>query len=530
METRRVDKRSASRGLTLVRSWVLIVVASIIVPLTLIACLAAGWSIMTGVFVAVFVLLLVLSGAMRVIPARLADGRGSYRWLFVVWIALSLFASYRLASMSIFMLDAERVEHAVDATFRAVPGPESKKRQHNCFTSYMIAAHLAAEKVENLYQPNQYYGDPVQETPIHQMIGDTFTIDRYQYPPPFLVLPRLILAASHSFFQARTYWFVLNVIVFVVAVGTLVAWLGRHEFNVYWLAWPLLLAAPAMLQTLQIGNVHFLIVSLSMLALVAFDKKQNWLGGVLLGFAIVTKIFPCVLLAYLLVSRRWHAAIWTIAAIVMFCLTTVLFFGVQPFDSFVNFQVPRLMSGEAFSFATKVIGPITSNLSVVGVSYKLEKLGVLVNTDPATVAGVLKWIYTAILVIVAIAVGVRHRPQGSSIDADGKSRLALAQIWLVLLILGQLRSPFVPWGYGNVAILWLLTLTVLGGEGGLWKKGGLGLGWLVFAVKLPQMFGLESGTFSLLYSLATLLLLFTLCLTIAFRHVQSGPNLIESEQ
>ena len=514
---------------TLVWSWVLIVVMSVIAPVTLVACLAAGWSIMTGGFVAVFVLLLVVYGTMRVIPARIAEGRAHHRWLFVVWIALSLFASYRLASMSIFMLDAERDEHAVNATFRVASDLESKKPTHNCFTSYMIAAHLATQKVENLYHPGQYYGDRAEETPIHRVIGDTFTIDRYQYPPPFLVLPRLILATSSSFFQARTYWFVLNVLVFIAAVGALVAWLGGKEFTVYWLAWPLLLVAPAMLWTLQIGNVHFLVVSLSVLALVAFDKKQNWLGGVLLGFAIVSKIFPGVLLAYLLVSRRWRAAVWTIAAIAMFCLATVLLFGLQPFDSFVSFQVPRLMSGKAFSFATKVMGPITSNLSVVGVPYKLERLGLLANTDPATVAGVLAWIYAAILAIVVIMVGARQRPQSSSNNADGKSRLALAQIWLVLLILGQLRSPFVPWGYGNVAILWLLTLAVLGGEGRWWRRGSLGLAWLVFAVKLPDMFGLQTGTFSLLYSLAILLLLFALCLTTVLRQVRSGSILIESE-
>ncbi len=74
-----------------------------------------------------------------------------------------------------------------------------------------------------------------------------------------------------------------------------------------------------------------------------------------------------------------------------------------------------------------------------------------------------------------------------------------SQIWLVLLILAQLRSPFLPWGYSNVAVLWLLALAILSGEGWSWRKGLLLLGWLDFAINVPGSLGLQAEAFNLWY-------------------------------
>lgn len=236
-----VDSGTAARGWTWVRACLLIVPMSIIVPLLLITCLAAGLSLTVSGFVVAFVVLLALPCATRLLPARLTYDRAGHRFLFALWVALSLFVSFRVTTMSIFMLDAQKVQYAVNSTIHTlwtVSNPETKKPTHNCFTASAIAVHLAAQNVENIYRRNHYFA-PLQEgTAFRKTIGDTFTIDPYQYPPPFLILPRLILAIGPDFFQARTYWFVLNVLVCGAAVAVLVSWLGGYEFNVYWLTCP----------------------------------------------------------------------------------------------------------------------------------------------------------------------------------------------------------------------------------------------------------------------------------------------------
>jgi hypothetical protein len=206
----------------------------------------------------------------------------------------------------------------------------------------------------------------------------------------------------------------------------------------------------------------------------------------------------------------------------------LVLFGVQPLDAFVNYQLPRLVSGEAFDFMRK-----TGGLSVMSIPYKMEKLGVLANMDPARVAAIITWMYTGLLGIVVIVVGTRHRPQGASKEADGQpgpSRLALAQIWLVLLILAQLRSPVLPWGYSNVAVLWLLALAILGGKGWSWRKGLLLLGWLVFAVDVPGSLGLQAEALNLWYALTIPLLLIVLCYREALKSIRATNPLTSSSR
>lgn len=518
-----MENRSPSRRLTLFRSCVFVVLAAFTVPVTLVGCLAAGWPLPITIPVTVIVLLLILLATVRIVPALLADQRAKHRFLFVAWAALSLFVSFRLAGMSVFMLDADKAEYAVNAsvsTLWTVSGPKPEGRQHNCFTAYVIAADRAAQNVENIYQSQPSDEESATETVVDQGVRDRFTIDPYLYPPPFLILPRLMLATGADFYQARTYWFVLNILVFTVAVGSLVAWLGGREFNRYWFLWPLLLIAPAMLRTLQGGNLHLLVISLSLLAMVAIKRNRNWLGGGLLGFAIVCKVFPALLLAYLLVRRRWNAVIWTLAGILAFCSITVLLFGIQPFDSFVNYHLPRLVTGEAVGFATKASGAIKSNLSVAGIPYKMEKLDMLASCDPAAVARVLRWIYTGILAGVIILLGFTNRrsaPFDSAVGNRGTGRMMQAQLWLALLILAQLLSPFLPWGYSNVPILWLLTLLALGSNSWSRWTGFLIAGWVVFAVKRPEFLGLETETAHLIYGLTIQTLLIIGCLAFVVR-------------
>ncbi len=517
-----MDSGDQPRSMTLARASVLFVFLSIIIPLLLISCLAAGLSRTVSGCVVALAVLLVIPYATRVLPVRLSDDRARHRFLFALWVALTLFVSFRLATLSIFMLDAQKVQYAVNSTIHSVwtvSDPESKKPTHNCFTACAIAVHLAAQNVENIYQRKHYFAPLEEGTAFHRTIGDAFTIDPYQYPPPFLVLPNLILAIGHDFFQARTYWFVLNVLVCGAAVAVLATWLGGHDFNVYWLTWPLLLGAPAMLRTLQTGNVHLFIIALSVLAMVAFEKKKDWLGGALLGFAIVSKIFPGVLLAYLLIRRRWSAVLWTGVAIVALSLTVGLLFGLRPLDSFINYQLPRLVSGEAFDFTRK-----TTGLSVVSMSYKLQELGVLANKDPANVATIITWVYTGLVGILVIVVGMKHRTRGSSKETGGQrapSRLALSRIWLVLLILAQLRSPFLPWGYTNGPVLLFLALAILSCEGWSWRRGLWLFGWLVFAVNVPGSLEIRAGAFNLWYMLTIQLGLIILCCSEALKSIRA---------
>ena len=177
---------------------------------------------------------------------------------------------------------------------------------------------------------------------------------------------------GHDFFQIRTIWFGINVVAFCVTAIAYANWLGGPRFSAYWLSMPLVLLATTTLTSLEIGNAHFLIITISLLGVLLLERRRYAIGGALLGYCVVGKIFPGVLLAYLVFARRWSAVVATGIAMIGYVLATFAIFGVKPFTAFVEHQMPMLASGEAFSFAFEMIGPLTANLSVMGIPYRLD--------------------------------------------------------------------------------------------------------------------------------------------------------------
>lgn len=510
---------SDNRRLTPLRLSVFAAMTAVLGPAAYVSLLAAGASRFSAIGVLVALLLPAGRLGVRWVPARLSNPSPSQRTLLILWLALSAAAGYRVASLGAFMLDVQQSEYAMDPPRRESDDPQMEKPffpKHNCFTCYIVATELARQGTENIYD-RTHYRDAEKKTAIHETIGDALNIDRFQYPPPFLLLPRLLLATGGDFFQLRTYWFTINVVLFSVTTAALLLWFGGSEFNAYWLVWPILLICGTTLSTLQVGNAHFFVVCISLLAMVCFETKRLKLGGVLLGFAIVSKIFPGLLLVYLLARRRWTDVAWTGAAMVAYCLATIAVFGTQPFHAFVSYQLPRIASGEAFSFAFEYIRPLTLNWSVMGIFPKLEKLGWIADIDGAAARKIVSVLYSGLLLLIVVPLGLKHGPTTPPVDRDANGRprrVSIARIWLVVLVLAQFRSPFLPWAYGGTAILWLLLLLLP--SQGKWtgKALLLGLGCLLVSTHIPLPYGPPKTAFDLSYTLAAQLGVLVLCLLI----------------
>ncbi len=512
---------------------VLVVVAGAVAPMAIIGALAAGASVLVSAVAAALLSILAIPLIVRFGPQGGGGGGGGdgRRRLFVIaWVMFSLLATYRVTMLGTYMLDVSKTENAINPTLRPLGDAVFAKPffvQHNCFTCYVLGARYASDGVDNIYDA-KLYRDPQQKTDIHRTIGDALTIDRYQYPPPFLILPRALMAVTSNFFQMRTYWFVLNVVLFGAAVWMLAHWIGDGRFHAYWFVWPLVLIAPNTLGTLQVGNTHFLIITMAMLGMLALETRRYAFGGLLLGFAIVSKLFPGLLLVYLIVRRRWSAVLWTCGAMVAICVATLLVFGVKPFDAFVGFQLGRLFSGEAFNFAWTNPRAIAVNSSVMGAAFKLQKLGVLGNLDALTMSKVYVWCHTVMLGVVIVIAGLRdRRPATTSPSPEclDQRRVLLAQTWIALLVLGQLRSPFLPWGYGSVAVLWLIASFAPNNRGGWWRWLLIAPASLMFAVPIPLPVGPASISFDDCFSLAALVVTILVCLvvTLRIRHI-SAPS------
>ena len=295
--------------------------------------------------------------------------------------------------------------------------------------------------------------------------------DPYEYPPPFLVVPRVALALTNDFLVIRSAWFILQ----ALAVGGLslavALWIGGREGLIAGLLLPALWASMPFLVNLEFGQLHFLTLALAMAGMAAIEYRRDVLGGSLLGAAIVMKVAPALLLVYLLARGRWRPVLAVVAWVAVYALLGLAVLGPAPYVAFARYQLPRLASGEAFAFFLGRPLMLVGNLAVYALPLKLRGLGVPGMT--LGVSSALMAIYGVLLLPVTVLAS--RRSSGSRIDQ--------AQRWLAVLNLAALRSPIAPYLYVASGTVWLLTLLAPTAPGGR-ALAALVAAWLYFSVVL----------------------------------------------
>lgn len=397
---------------------------------------------------------------------------------------------------------------------------------HCCLTGYAVAAHLAMKGAENIYARTHYTsGKSLSSisTPIHESINGIFMIDEYHYPPPFLILPSLLLIIFEDFFMLRTAWFILTAILFIGTLTYVAFWCGALRSQNRLLIFPIVLCAPTIHIAFQICNVHLLIIAISMLAMIAFEKKHPIFGGTLLGFAIVSKIWPIILVVYLLFQRRWKPVLWCTIAITGYILVGFFLFGPEPYKDFITHQLPHISNGESFSFMALYQKTIIENISIFGIPHKLYSLNIL-PSKPPLLSPILAWSFTILIGLIVILVSLRRINDN---NGNNNNRLVKAQLWLALLTLVQLRSPFLPWHYGVVSTLWLIVLLAATVKG--WKFSALLLVWLCLSVNIPIAFVSETEKLNLVYTLLTSLFIYGAIIASIIRYWKHSHGMLNGK-
>jgi hypothetical protein len=359
-----------------------------------------------------------------------------HRAVAAVWVVLTLAGGVELVRVSHFMVDAKA------SSYSAPPADEFYKT-HNCLTAYYRAATLTREP--NLYDVVKYMGRDDDPNP---MIGP-FTTDPFEYPPPFVVPARAALAVSSDFFTWRSIWFAIELALLIAAVLAVARYVGDGEGGTVALLSPTVVLAIPTLLTAQMGNYQLFVYALTALVLVARERGRSTLAGALLAFLTVTKLFPGLLVIYLVGRRDWRAVWSFVIACAVMCGIALAVLGLDPYRAFLTYQLPRMADGSAFPWLQGFMPAIAVNHSVFGIVIKLHAIGV--PGMSFHVAGLVAWLYTVGIVVLAYRLGRRA-------TAD---RLHTALVWLALLQLAALRSPFTPDVYAVLGPLWMISLLVV---------------------------------------------------------------------
>jgi len=345
-------------------------------------------------------------------------------------------ATLLLARLTVYIVDPSRTPYSV------VPVSEWEVR-HSCATAYYMASDLV-RRVPNLYDLGLYAApDDDPRLPRKPRTIGIFRVDQYEYPPPFLLVPRALLTLAPDFVHFRMIWYGLNGLV-VLAGLLVVAWhLRAAAAGRALLLMPFVLMSIITLNTLQKGNVQLTVIAAGMIAMVLVERKQHAAGGALLAYLTLSKLYPGLLVLYLLARKEWRAVAWVSAGALLLFLATLLDVGWQPFVAFRH-QLPGLLSGEAFP-AFRNPAAVAINHSIPGLVFKLKLFGLTgLGFGASQLVGT---VY--MLVAVALTLVVARRPV--------RDELA-PLVWMAILILATLRSPFLPQSYAPFPAIWLLTL------------------------------------------------------------------------
>jgi hypothetical protein len=474
-------------------------VVGILVPVVMIALSLTGLPgpVTAGLGVVCAVMLFVLF-----VPTVPAEWREVVRSkpivVRVLWSVVILLVVAVLARLTQFILDADNVDASLSAD-------DDFLVEKTHLSGYISGALVAEHDPASLYDRHRY------ESPQADSILPAVTPqdrDAYLYPPPFLLLPRLLLLFSHDFATLRALYYSLYVAIVLVAMFAIARWVGGRQGGVLAALTPVVWLSLPTLATLQIGNIHVLVLYVGGAgAMVLFHLRRDIFGGAALAFAIIAKVSPAILLVYLLVQRRWRPAVWTAVFGVLYSLATLAIFGWEPWRQFLSDGTwQRLASGEFHQFVLVERANQLVNYSPFGLPYKANIMGWDIG-DPVGPARVITNIYTLLLLILVAATAVRIHRRLSAGAEGPRVRAEQLAIWLAVLTLASFRAPFGPWVYIAVGAVWMLAVYAGLMRGGKRTVALLTVAWLIVAVYNENVY----------FTLVAQTVIYVACFVVAWR-------------
>lgn len=409
-----------------------------------------------GIVAAACVVLLLLKHSILPIDESISRG------LKVVALIATVLALLQLGRLTVFMVDSAKTRYSLVPT-------SDWEVQHSCFSAYFIAGQFAA--IRNVYDDSLYsLPDTDLTRPRTARRIGPFKVDVFEYPPPFLLLPRALQWVIPGFTDLRMLWFGLNGALILLGIVAIACFLGPAIGARALLLSPFVWLSFPTLSTLQKGNVQAMVIAASILAMALFERRKFAIGGGLLAFATLSKLYPGLLVLYLIARREWRAAAWTAAFGLAFCALTLVDLGWAPVVAFRE-HLPGLLSGESFP-AFRNPWATAINFSVPGLIFKMKLFGIPgMSFASAKIVG---WIYTLIAVTAVILAAQRNL-------RDEEKPL----IWMAIVIVATLRSPFLPQAYAAFPSLWLLTLVAANHPTTAKSLGAMLITWAALNIYWP---------------------------------------------
>lgn len=279
--------------------------------------------------------------------------------------------------------------------------------------------------------------------------------NRANYPPTFLLcfLPLSYLSGP----TAYVLWIALQ---YISLLAVLYLLIGRDQ--------ALPLATRASVASLAVlflplydnfcnGQVQLMMLLGLLVVHSLLARRADGAAGAVLSFLMLVKLYPLVLVGYLVVRRRWRAISWTIIGLFLGSILTWLALGRDVLTGIASASVPDGISLGTVSISSnlKAIAHLLSILMTQGgflsLSDQMARLTRLI--DPGASDGVI-----AVAIVLGLGVGLV-----AAVYATVRSNerwhhdIAAFSLWVLL-------APLITHAYESYGVFLLMPFTILAGS------------------------------------------------------------------
>lgn len=151
---------------------------------------------------------------------------------------------------------------------------------------------------------------------------------------PFIYLP--VAWAKLSFN-------ILSALLFLTSIFRAIRYFGIPDY--FLLLVPIIFFTP-ILNNLYFGQGYLLLVALLLEGYIAFRQQKIVFSSLLWGFAILFKLFPAVIIFYLILRKEYKYAIYLIGACLLFFVLSLSINGFDSWHFYCTTILPKLNTGE----------------------------------------------------------------------------------------------------------------------------------------------------------------------------------------
>ena len=266
---------------------------------------------------------------------------------------------------------------------------------------------------------------------------------------PFLSLPVAASKIVFNVFSATLFLWALTRTVKYFSVPARVVWLI-----------PVLFFIP-LRNNIFFGQAYLLLFALLMEGFRAYKKEKPIVASLLWGVAIVFKLFPLVVMFFLLVRKEYKQALYCVIACAVLGLLSLAFNGFESWQYYVFTIFPRANSGELNNSYTYLFQSAFMLMKNLFVYDEVQNPQVLINSMPLFI--IIMALFKA--VVLACCVGLTLQKKTTSFIAfagfitaslllsPNGSSYSLILLLIPLLALANSKAVYV---YAGMALVFLI--------------------------------------------------------------------------